>query len=225
MVATVYRDTAYFDSLFGGEPDCGGSRLGKEVLRRDLRYEAGVWRGTLKVPAGTYTAYLVILEGFKGEQVRWWGCNSVLVQFEGDYPVVIKLASTNRPPVLAAIGDQRVAEGGTLRIELSASDADEDNLTYSVSGDPPGSSLSESTFTWEPMHEEAGAYEMTFTVSDGRGGTASETITITVDEADEEGVGAAEVVGEVEEETGDAEVVGEIVEDSGDAEILGEVEE
>lgn len=127
--------------------------------------------------------------------------------------------------MLAAIGDQRVAEGGTLRIELSASDADEDELTYSVSGDPPGSSLSESTFTWEPTHERAGAYEVTFTVSDGRGGRDSETITITVDEADEEGVGDVEVVGEIEEETGDAEVVGEIEEDSGDAETVAEVGE
>ena len=139
--------------------------------------------------------------------------------------ITITVEETNRAPVLAAVGDQGVAEGGALRIELDASDADEDDLTYSVSGHPSGSSLSESTFTWEPTHGQSGAYEVTFTVSDGRGGRDSETITITVDEADEEGVGDAEVVGEIEEETGDAEIVGEIEEDSGDAEIVGEVEE
>ena len=139
--------------------------------------------------------------------------------------VTITVEETNRAPVLAAIGDQRVTEGATLRIELSASDADGDDLTYSVSAHPPGSSLSGRTFTWDPTHEQAGDYEVTFTVSDGRGGTDSETIAITVDETDEEAVGDAQVVGEIEEETGDAEVVGEIEEDSGDAEIVGEVEE
>ena len=225
MVATVYRDTSFFDAVMGWRKlDCAGT-LEKEVLRRDLRYEEGVWRGTLKVPAGTYTTYMVILEGFKGKQVRWRGCNSVVVQFEGDYPVAIELVLINRAPVLAVIGDQRVAEGGTLRLELGASDADGDDLTYSVSGHPPASSLSENTFTWDPTHEQAGEYEVTFTVSDGQGGTDSETITITVEETGEEDVGDAQVVGETEEETGDAEVVGEIEEDSGDAEIVGEVEE
>ena len=227
MVATVYRDTtaAWFHALLGGKLDCGGGTFGKEVLRQDLRYEEGIWRAALKVPAGTYTSYLVLLEGFKGEYVRWRGCNSVLVQFEGDYPVVIELASTNRAPVLAAIGDQQAAEESTLRIELSATDADEDELTYGVFGHPAGSSLSESTFTWTPTHEQAGAYEVTLTVSDGRGGTDSETITITVEESGQEDLGDAQVVGEIEEAAGDAEVVGEIEEDSGDAEIVGEVEE
>ena len=84
--------------------------------------------------------------------------------------ITITVDETNRPPVLAAVGDRRVGEGSTLRIELQASDADGDDLTYAVSGHPPGSSLSESSFTWEPTHEQAGGYEVTFTVSDGRGG-------------------------------------------------------
>ena len=148
--------------------------------------------------------------------------------------ITITVGETNRAPVLAEIGDQRVSEGSSLRIELAASDADADELTYAVSGHPSGSSLSENTFTWEPTHEQAGTYEVTFTVEDGQGGTDRETITITVEETEEEDVGDAEVTGEIEdenetegaqEETGDVQIEGEIEDDSGDVEIVGEVEE
>ena len=203
MVATVYQ---------------GGRQVGYQALA----YERGAWRGTLKV---TPASYVIVVEAFKDDRVRWRGSTKVQAQGGKTHRAVIEMASTNRAPVLAAVGDQGVAEGGTLRIELSASDADGDDLTYSVSGHPPGSSLSENTFRWDPTHEQAGAYEVTFTVSDEQGGTDSETITITVEETDEEAVGDAQVVGEIEEETGDAEVVGEIEEDSGDAEIVGEIEE
>ena len=139
--------------------------------------------------------------------------------------ITITVGETNRAPVLAEIGDQRVAEGGSLRIELVASDADADELTYAVSGHPSGSSLSESTFTWEPTHEQAGTYEVTFTVEDRQGGTDRETIIITVDETEKEDVGDAQVTGEIEEETGDARIEGEIEDDSGDGEIADKVEE
>ena len=203
MVATVYRG-------------------GRQVEYQALAYERGAWRGTLTVQPASY---VIVVEAFKGDRVRWRGSTPVHAQGGKTHRAVIEMASTNRAPVLAAVGDQQVAEGSSLRIELSATDADEDQLTYEVSGHPPGSSVSGSTFMWDPTHEQAGAYEVTFTVSDGRGGTDSETITITVEDTGEEAVGDAQVVGEIEEETGDAEVVGEIEEDSGDAEIVGEVEE
>ena len=99
--------------------------------------------------------------------------------------------TTNRAPDLAAIGDQQVAEGGTLRLNLSASDADGDDLTFAVSGQPSGASLSGSTFTWTPTHDQAGTYRVTFTVSDGQGGSDQETLTITVTSEGETGSGTS----------------------------------
>ena len=202
-------------------------QAGQQVQYQALAYESGVWKGVLKIQPGSY---LIAVEAFKGNRLRWRGSTQVLAQGGRTHRAVIELASSNRAPNLWTIRNQQVAEGSSLRIELSASDADGDDLTYSVSGHPPGSSLSESTFSWSPTHEQAGEYEVTFTVSDGQGGTDSETITITVEETGEEetgeeAVGDVQVVGEIEEETGDAEVVGEIEEDSGDAEIVGQVEE
>ena len=86
----------------------------------------------------------------------------------------------NQVPVLRRIGDQIIPPGGTLTLELVALDADGDTLTYQVSGHPDGSSLSGATFSWTPEGMEAVAHEVTFTVEDGRGGTASETVTLRV---------------------------------------------
>ena len=109
----------------------------------------------------------------------------MLVQGGESSRVVIALTSTNQVPVLADIGDQTIAEGRTLTILLVGSDADGDALTYAVEGEPAGSSLSGSTFTWEPSNTQAGEYSVTFTVADEHGGVARETIIITVGETNQ----------------------------------------
>ena len=117
--------------------------------------------------------------------------------------IAITVGGDNRQPVMDRIGDRTVAEGGSLTITLTASDAEGDELRFGVEGNPAGSSLSGDTFTWAPTQEQAGAYQVTFTVADGQGGTDSETITITVSEDDEGGP-------DEEGETGDVEIIGEI---------------
>ena len=104
---------------------------GATVRQQELSYEAGTWKGTLKLPSGTYR---IAVEAFKADRVRWRGQTSVTLAGGRTVTAVIELASTNRAPVLTGIGDQQVTEGGTLRLGLSASDADEDELTYSMSG-------------------------------------------------------------------------------------------
>ena len=88
--------------------------------------------------------------------------------------------AVNQAPVLKRVGDQSVAPGGSLTVKLVASDPDGDALTYRVRGNPTGSSLSGATFRWPSVGTAEVAHEVTFTVSDGRGGQASETITLRV---------------------------------------------
>ena len=152
------------------------------VMSEDLRYEGGVWLGELTVSTGSYS---VVVEAYKGAIVKWRGSALVIVQGGKSSRVVIALTSTNQVPVLADIGDQTVAEGRTLTVLLVGSDADGDALTYAVEGAPAGSSLSGSTFTWEPSHTQAGEYSVSFTVADEHGGVAQETITITVGETNQ----------------------------------------
>ena len=152
------------------------------VMSEDLRYEGGVWLGELTVSTGSYS---VVVEAYKGAIVKWRGSALVIVKGGESNRVVIALTSTNQVPVLADIGDQTVAEGRTLTVLLVGSDADGDALTYAVEGAPAGSSLSGSTFTWEPSHTQAGEYSVIFTVADEHGGVARETIIITVGETNQ----------------------------------------
>ncbi|MDH5639643.1 MAG: putative Ig domain-containing protein, partial [Nitrospira sp.] len=89
---------------------------------------------------------------------------------------------TNQSPVLQPIGDQTAAERQPFTLQLVATDADGDQLTFSGTNLPAGSTLDPVTglFTWTPTFTQAGTYDgIRFTVSDGNK-SQSETIRITV---------------------------------------------
>jgi hypothetical protein len=98
--------------------------------------------------------------------------------------VNLTVIKANRPPVLNPLGNKTVAVGNTLTFTVSATDPDNDPLTYSVTSLPlpPNASFSTTTrvFTFAPTASQVGSFNLTFAVSDGRGGTASETISVTV---------------------------------------------
>jgi hypothetical protein len=103
-------------------------------------------------------------------------------------PVPIKvvngIAKVNRAPVLDLIGDKNVGEGQTLTFTISASDLDDDPLTYSASNLPSGASFDPTTrtFSWTPSYDQVGTYpNVHFEVSDGHL-TDFEDITITVND-------------------------------------------
>ena len=91
----------------------------------------------------------------------------------------VVVVQPNQAPVLEPVGDQAVAEGDTLSFDLSASDADGDNLSFSASGLPSGASFSGGSFNWSPGMSQAGSYTVSFSVSDGDL-SDSETVSITV---------------------------------------------
>ncbi len=97
---------------------------------------------------------------------------------------LIKVASdsdqtTDKPPVLVAIGDKTVNVNSILSFTISATDSDGDKVTYSATGLPSGAKLDATTgkFTWTP--NAAGSYSAKF-VATANGQTDSETIQITV---------------------------------------------
>ena len=95
------------------------------------------------------------------------------------YSARFAVEAANRVPVLAALADRSVVAGESLTIRLSGSDADGDVLRYGVSG-APGGSLSGDTFRWTTRDSQVGTHQVVFTVSDGRGGEATRTVTIRV---------------------------------------------
>jgi len=93
--------------------------------------------------------------------------------------VTITVNNVNRAPVLSSIGNKIVSENNTLQFTITASDADGDNIIYSISGLPGGAAFGNQTFSWTPGYNQSGTYQVSFTVSDGVA-QDSETITITV---------------------------------------------
>jgi hypothetical protein len=94
--------------------------------------------------------------------------------------VSITIDPVNDAPSLAKVGNKTILVDSSLSFSLSGADADGDDLTFLVSGNPSGSVLSNSNFSWIPGHDAVGDYAVTFLTSDGKGGRDSETIMITV---------------------------------------------
>lgn len=95
---------------------------------------------------------------------------------------LINVAPPNRPPILNPIGNKTVALGSTLSFTVTGSDPDGDPLIFSAAPLPANASLNSQTgsFSFTPDSSQVGSFSLTFSVTDGRGGSASETITITV---------------------------------------------
>lgn len=92
---------------------------------------------------------------------------------------------SNHSPVLAALGAQNVIGGHTLSFTLSATDPDGDSLTYSATGLPAGAifNATSGAFSWNSPRIQTASRALppiVFSVSDGKGGTDSETVGITV---------------------------------------------
>ncbi len=90
----------------------------------------------------------------------------------------------NNPPVLAPIGTQTVAEGQQLTFTITATDPDNDALSYSVSDLPEGATFNPTTrsFNWIPefqSSENTRVVPVTFRVNDGVA-EDSEVVTINV---------------------------------------------
>ena len=106
----------------------------------------------------------------------------------------ITITPTNDAPVLDAVGNQSVDELATLNFTATASDPSDspaDNLSFSLSGEPAGASITASgAFSWTPTEAQGpGMYTFDVVVTDDGSNPAnltdSETITVTVNEVNE----------------------------------------
>ena len=91
---------------------------------------------------------------------------------------------TNEAPVLDSIGPQEIDELGTLGFNATATDGDGDSLEFTLAGNRPhGASMTPGgAFSWTPDQSQDGDYSITVRVSDGRGGTDSEVVSVTVND-------------------------------------------
>ena len=99
---------------------------------------------------------------------------------------ILIMPTQNVHPVLDVILEQAVDEMSTLIFVARATDEDlpSDTLTYGLEDPPAGASMDPATgaFTWTPTEDQNGIRTVTVTVSDGRGGTDSQDVKVTVNE-------------------------------------------
>lgn len=99
--------------------------------------------------------------------------------------ISIQVNHVNRPPVLAQVPDQTIAENQLLSFTVSGSDPDVEDagkLAYTADNLPEGASFDPATrtFSWTPSFEQSGLYPgVTFTVTDPSGLSDSKQIQIT----------------------------------------------
>ena len=87
----------------------------------------------------------------------------------------------NHPPVIASLEAEaeRVFPSGSTQIVCTASDPDGDELSYEWSYDDGERDGEGATVTWTAP-DSGGSYNVTVTVTDGRGGEVTKHVTITV---------------------------------------------
>ena len=108
----------------------------------------------------------------------------------------IVVTSTNDEPVTFAIPTQEVAEDGSVDIDVTslAQDADGDQLRATTATAENGSVRvnGDGTLTYMPDPDFSGSDTITYTIDDGRGGTATGTVSVQVREVND----APEIAGE-----------------------------
>lgn len=95
--------------------------------------------------------------------------------------VTVKSAPpVNKPPTAAPVS-ATTTTGAAVQIALKGSDPDGDPLTYTVASPSHGTAtVNGSTATYTPAAGYTGADSFGYQVSDGKGGTASNTVSVTV---------------------------------------------
>ena len=87
----------------------------------------------------------------------------------------------NNPPSITNPGNQVNTVNDTVSLTISASDPDNDPLTFSATGLPNGLSINNSTGEIGTVVSAVGTFAVEITVDDGNGGSDSVTFTWTVD--------------------------------------------
>ncbi len=114
----------------------------------------------------------------------------------GDYPItvtatdgenssetslIVSVEGVNDPPRFSYIGDTVAVVGETAELELVVTDSDQDELTFSTTGLPPGVILTPSTVygraTLEITPDTVGVHPLTITVTDSGNGNTDAILT------------------------------------------------
>src|SRR3990172_4672152 len=116
------------------------------------------------------------------------GTHTVVVQVDDgrggttqqSYVLSVIEPPANRPPVFTSIPLVAAEVNTAYGYDAQASDADGDPLTFSLASGPAGMTVDASSglVAWTPTGDQLGTQNVVLQVSDGRGGTATQSFTI-----------------------------------------------
>lgn len=123
------------------------------------------------------------------------GCGAGLLDA---YAAVRKLllvvnSGTNSAPVLSSIAAQTATTAGTVQFTASATDADNDPVTFLISGLPSGASFNNGTGEFAWSNPNVGNYSVTITPTDGINSGGAQSVSIAVTQAPSSGGGGGSV--------------------------------
>jgi len=128
----------------------------------------------IELEANSWYGYSLTAEDAYGNTYEW--ADSLGKFHTAEMPPV-----GNKKPTLDNIGPQEIYEGDKLELNITGFDEDGDRIFFSMTEGPEGAICHPmgEWFGWTPRFDQAGEYEVTFTVTDGTD-SDSEVVTITV---------------------------------------------
>ncbi|MGA1842202.1 MAG: putative Ig domain-containing protein [bacterium] len=95
---------------------------------------------------------------------------------------IITVANTNDPPEITSIPPPTALEDSLYTYDADARDEDMDTLTYELSLSPNGMTIDNNSglIQWKPLQADVGTHNITITVTDGHGGSDTQSYTLEV---------------------------------------------
>ncbi|RYE42977.1 MAG: tandem-95 repeat protein, partial [Hyphomicrobiales bacterium] len=184
------------DTLFGGDgSDVLAGGLGNDKLVGGTGIDTAVFTGKASAFTLTSSNGSILVSGNGQGTDTLWGIEvyrfddgeyiydstaKALVPFgENAGP---PLGAINTPPVIEAVRSVTTQAGKALSIKIAGTDADGDTITYVPAQNPQHGKLTGSAgnYTYTPNSGFSGTDTFTVTLSDGKGGTATQTVQVTV---------------------------------------------
>ena len=173
VISSLTADQDKLDPLASCQIECTASDPDGDELSYSWSADGGSISGegatitwTAPEALGTYTITVVVSDGGDGEKTE---------------QITVQVLAPNLPPFINGLTTDcpRVKPGHTGTITCDASDPNEDELEYTWSADGGNITGEGDTVTWVAP-SDYGTYTITVTVTDDRGGQASQSIDIIV---------------------------------------------
>lgn len=157
-----------------------GSRLGAVLTGLDTPTLRGVWATAPYLHDGSAATLADAVRAHNGLALTDPDLATLVAYLQQIDANESTAPAPNQPPVLTNPGNQTGAVGVSVNLTISATDPDGNALTYSATGLPAGLTLNPSTGVISGAPTTTGSNNVTLTVSDGLGGTASQSFIWTI---------------------------------------------